>query len=97
MGGFTLAGKKYVFTSSETSVCMCYGLYGFIDEPDEEVLFENNTLDIAKIEDKISDELKKYLHKLLKSHPSTITNYTISERSIFIVPSYWNPNKKLYI
>jgi hypothetical protein len=76
---------------------MCHGLYGFIDDPDEEVLFENNTLDIAKIEDKISDELKKYLHQLLKSHPSTITNYTISERSRYNLPSYWNQNKKLYI
>ena len=36
MGGFTLAGNTYVFISNITNdICLCYGLYGFINETDE--------------------------------------------------------------
>lgn len=69
MGGFTLAGNNHVFISSFTdNMCMCYGLYGFIDENDEEIILENKTLDIANIIDKLSIELQKYLQILLHSH-----------------------------
>ena len=39
MGGFTLAGKTYVFHSEPNTMCMCYGVYGFINESDELELF----------------------------------------------------------
>ena len=42
MGGFTLAGNRYVFTYDSLNLCMCNGLYGFIDDADEKILFENN-------------------------------------------------------
>lgn len=97
MGGFTLAGKTYVFTSNLSDICMCYGLYGFIDENDENVMLENKTLDITNIKDKLSIELQKFLDILLESHLNTNTCYTISQRDSFKVPFYWNPNKKLQI
>lgn len=45
MGGFELAGHKYVIKSSSVNaeLCMCSGLYGFIDEIDEQILVENTT------------------------------------------------------
>ena len=97
MGGFTLAGNTHVFISNRDTdeICLCYGLYGFIDETDEEIILENKTLDISNIIDKLSIELQKCLYLLLKSHPNTNTCYKISRRNSFIVPSYWNPNKKL--
>ena len=98
MGGFTLAGNKNVFISNFTNnMCMCYGLYGFIDDIDEEIMLKNKTLDISNILDKLSIDLQKYLQRLLHSHSNTNTCYTISRRDSFIVPSYWNPNKKLQI
>jgi hypothetical protein len=97
MGGFTLAGNIHVFVSKITEMCMCDGLYGFIDKSDEEILLTNKSLDIANIMDTLSVELQEYLQLLLKSHTNTNTCYTISRRDRFIVPSYWNPNKKLYI
>jgi hypothetical protein len=98
MGGFTLAGNTYVFISNvrnTDTICMCSGLYGFIDETDENIIFENKTLDIANIIDKLSIELQKCLYLLLKSHTNTNTCYKISQRNSFIVPSYWSLNKKL--
>lgn len=96
MGGFTLAGNTHVFISNITyNICLCNGLYGFIDETDEEIILENKTLDIANIIDKLSIELQKCLYILLNSHSNTNTCYKISRRDSFIVPSYWNPNKKL--
>lgn len=99
MGGFTLAGNTYVFISniSNDNLCLCYGLYGFIDELDEKIFFENKTQDIANIIDKLSIELQKYVYLLLNSHSNTNTFYKIHHRDSFIVPSYWNPNKKLQI
>jgi hypothetical protein len=96
MGGFTLAGNAHVFISNITdNICLCYGLYGFINETDEEIILENKTLDIANVIDKLSIELQQCLHLLLKSHSKANTCYKISRRDSFIVPSYWNPNKKL--
>lgn len=96
MGGFTLAGNTHVFISNNTGeLCLCYGLYGFIDEMDEEIILENKTLDITNIIDKLSIELQKCFNLLLKSHSNANTCYKIYQRNSFIVPSYWNPNKKL--
>lgn len=97
MGGFEIAGSKHIFTSNASSMCMCRGLYGFIDETDENILFENKTRNILDIMDEISAELRKYLKILFDSHSNSNYCYTISRRENFIVPSYWNPNKKLYI
>jgi hypothetical protein len=74
MGGFTLAGNTHVFISNITdNICLCYGLYGFITPSDEKIIFENKSLDITNIIDKLSIELQKYLYLLLKSHPNTNT------------------------
>ena len=100
MGGFTLAGKTYVFTSTSNltdHICLCNGLYGFIDEIDENIILDNKTLDIINVMDTLSIELQNYINLLLKSHSKTNTRYTITRRDSFIVPSYWNPNKKLQI
>jgi hypothetical protein len=93
MGGFEIAGDTYVFNSTFEygNSCLCRGVYGFIDESDEKIMFENETLDIKEIIDKLSIDFQKYINKLIESHSKTNTNYTISLRKDFKVPSYWKP------
>lgn len=46
MGGFELAGKQYVFIMVPETICMCLGVYGFINDSDEQILFNNPSFNI---------------------------------------------------
>jgi hypothetical protein len=95
MGGFELAGKSYVFYSTSNSLCMCYGVYGFINEFDEHELFTNKTRNVCDVMDHLSAELQKCLQELFSSHKNSNTVYIIRKREDFTIPSYWNPHKTI--
>lgn len=97
MGGFVLAGKKHVFSSKPSNICMCYGLYGFIDEADETILIQNDQLNLSHIMHLLSNDLLQHIQLLVQSHSETNFDYVVSPRETFTVPSYWNPYKKLQI
>ena len=93
MGGFELAGNHYVFQSFGENLCMCYGFYGFINEDDEKILYENESLHISDCFDKLSDNFKN--NYMLYTHQMKLP-YKIINKNNFTLPSYWNPNMKIY-
>lgn len=97
MGGFELAGKLHVFISrpNSNSLCMCYGVYGFMSESDEQALWLNQTRNVCDIMDSLSTELQECLQFLFSSHQNSNTKYRIIPRADFTVPTYWNPNKTI--
>jgi hypothetical protein len=85
MCGFALLGQLYAFCSQNNDMCLCNGLYGFITQYDEYILFNNESKHIKDCFNQLSDNLRdKYL---IHTH-NKVLPYNIIKKEDFIIPSF---------